>query len=182
MAVSFYAGAGHGPKSGGSGGAGGTAVESVYTDLRYAKIYNRFVLPCVPAGILILGIAHGWQGVLFSAEGIGIGAIALLVASSVRWLAPGDAKLIVAVGALMGPGFVGATMLYGALAGGVAAVGIMLRRRLLAQWATQTAVALSARIPVSATWSARAGYMPYSLAIACGAIVAWFVPIWEFRV
>jgi Flp pilus assembly protein protease CpaA len=48
---------------------------------------------------------------------------------------------------------------------------------MLTRWATGTAVAISARIPMSSVWTERAGFMPYSIAIACGAIVAYFVPI-----
>ena len=150
---------------------------SIYTDLRYAKIFNRFVLPCVPAGLLIWGIGQGWSGVLFSLEGIGVGAVALVIAT-VGWLAPGDAKLIVAIGALTGPYFVGTTMLYGAIAGGLMALAIMMRKRLLRDWAMGTATAVAAHIPVSSAWSRRAGFMPYSLAIAAGALTAAFLPLW----
>ena len=151
---------------------------SIYTDLKYAKILNKFVLPCVLIGLLIWGIGSAWPGLVFSLEGIGVGAVALVIAATVRWLAPGDAKLIVAVGALTGPYFVGSTMLYGAVAGGLIAVVIMMRKRLLRDWAAGTAVAVTAHIPVASAWSRRAGFMPYSLAIAAGALVAGFLPLW----
>jgi len=69
-------------------------------------------------------------------------------------------------------------MLYGAFVGGVIALAILARKHLLQQWATGTAVALSARIPMSAAWINRAGYFPYSLAIASGALLAALFPLW----
>jgi len=151
---------------------------SVYTDVRYAKIFNKFVLPCIPLGLLIWGLGDGWAGVIFSAQGLGVGSIALLISATTRWLAPGDAKLIAAIGALAGPAFVGSTMIFGAAVGGVVALGILLRKRMLGQWAAGTAVAFAARLPVSTAWTNRAGYIPYSLAIASGAILATFLPLW----
>ena len=150
---------------------------SVYTDMRYAKIYNKIVLPCIPLGILIMGVFHGWQGVVTSLQGIAIGAIALVMAGVFGWIAPGDAKLLVAVGALRGPMFAASTLVYGALFGGAIALIILARKRVLRQWATDTAVAWSAHLPLSEAWANRAGYMPYSLAIAAGALVAALWPL-----
>jgi prepilin peptidase CpaA len=151
---------------------------SVYTDLRYAKIFNKFVLPCIPLGLVIWGVGESWGGVIFSLQGLAVGCIALLISATMRWLAPGDAKLIAAIGALTGPGFVGSTMIFGAAIGGVMALAILLRKRMLGQWAAGTAVAFAGRLPVATAWTNRAGFMPYSLAIASGAILAAFLPLW----
>jgi prepilin peptidase CpaA len=151
---------------------------SVFTDVRYGKILNRVVLPCVPLGLLIFGLGAGWTGVLFSLEGMGVASIALLVAATLKWVAPGDAKLILAIGALTGPTFTASTMVLGSLIGGIIALLMLARRRLLASMATSAVVAFGSRMPFSAVWSARAGYMPYSVAIALGAIAAAIAGMW----
>jgi len=151
---------------------------SVYTDLRYAKILNKVVLPCVPIGLLIWGIGGGWKGVIFSLSGMGIAAIGLLIAATYKWIAPGDAKLMLAIGALKGAVFLGSTMLWGAVIGGVIALILLARRRLLAPMMTSAALAVGSRVPFSTVWSQRAGYMPYSLAIGLGAVVAAIAPLW----
>jgi prepilin peptidase CpaA len=151
---------------------------SVYTDLRYGKILNKVVLPCVPLGLLIWGLGAGPAGLAFSLQGMAVASIALAVAATLAWMAPGDAKLILAIGALKGPAFVGSTMILGALIGGVIGVIILARRRLLGNVATSAAVALGSHLPLSTVWSARAGHMPYSLAIALGAVAAGLIPLW----
>jgi prepilin peptidase CpaA len=151
---------------------------SVYTDVRYGKILNKVVLPCVPAGLLIWGVGAGFDGLLFSLEGMAVAVIALLVAATLRWIAPGDAKLILAVGVLAGPAFVASTMLLGALAGGAIAIAMLVRRHLLMPMAKSAAVAYGSRIQFSTVWSTRAGYMPYSVPIALGAVAAQMLRLW----
>ena len=78
---------------------------------------------------------------LYSLEGMAVAMIALLVAATLRWIAPGDAKLILAVGALTGPAFAASTMVLGALAGGLIALVMIARKRLLTPMARSAAVA-----------------------------------------
>lgn len=151
---------------------------SVYTDLRYAKIYNKLVLPCIPLGVMIWGIADGWNGVLFSMGGVAIGSIALLAAGAFRLLAPGDAKLIVAVGALTGARFVGSAMVYCALAGGLIALFFLLKNRMLKPLAATAVAAWANQTPISTMWTSRTGYIPYSCAVAAGVALAALIPIW----
>ena len=151
---------------------GAVVLVSMYTDLRYGKILNRLVLPCIPLGLLIWGLGQGWDGVLFSLQGIAIGSVALLVAGALRWIGPGDAKLMVAIGALNGPTFVLYTAGFGAIAGGVMALAVLLRRRMVKTWTMETAVAILSHLPIETCWADRAGYIPYSIAIAIGALAA----------
>lgn len=151
---------------------------SVYTDVRYGKILNKIVLPCVPIGLIIWGVGSGLTGLFFSLEGMAVSMIALFVAATLKWIAPGDAKLILAVGALTGPAFAAGTMLLGALVGGGIALVMLARRRLLMPITRSAALAYGSRTPFSAVWSTRAGYMPYSIAIALGAVAAQVVKLW----
>jgi len=150
----------------------------IYTDLRQGKILNKVVLPCVPFGVLIWGIADGWDGILLSIGGIAVGSIALLVAGTLKWIAPGDAKLILAIGALTGARFVGSAMVYSALAGGLMAVIYLSRKRLLRPLAASVATAWVNQLPLSTVWATRAGYIPYSFAVAAGVLLAGLFPLW----
>jgi prepilin peptidase CpaA len=151
---------------------------SVYTDLRSGKILNKVVLPCVPLGLVIWGIADGVNGILFSLGGMAIGSIALLVAAAPKWIAPGDAKLILAIGALTGARFVSSAMVYCMLAGGVMALIFLARKRLLRPLAAGAMAAWANQLPLSTVWATRAGYVPYSFAIAAGVVLAAFFPLW----
>jgi prepilin peptidase CpaA len=153
-------------------------VVSIYTDLRYGKIFNKIVLPCIPAGLIIYGVADGWNGILFSLGGIAVGSIALIIAGTLRWMAPGDAKLIVAVGALTGARFVGVALVYCALAGGMIAIILLMRKRLLRPLAATAMAAWVNQLPLSTVWATRAGYLPYSLAVGAGVVFAAFFPLW----
>jgi len=158
--------------------ASAAVAVSVYTDLRFGKIYNKLVLPLVPAGLIIWGVALGWDGVLFSLGGIAIGLMALLLAGTLRWIAPGDAKLILAIGALTGAHFVSMAVVYCALAGGLIALIYLARKRILRPFATNAIAAWANQLPLSTVWSGRAGYIPYSFAIAAGVAFAAAFPLW----
>ena len=151
---------------------------SIYTDLHYGKILNKLVLPCVPLGLLIWGIADGVNGILLSLGGIAVGSIALLMAAALRWIAPGDAKLILAIGALTGARFVSSAMVYCALAGGFMALIFLARKRLLQPVAASAVAAWANQLPLSTVWATRAGYIPYSFAVAAGVVLAAFFPLW----
>ena len=108
--------------------------------------------------------------------GLAAGSIALVVAAC-KWIAPGDAKLMMAVGALMGAPYVGWAALFGGAAGGVMALAVLAKRGMLRRWATSTATAWALRLPASTLWTERAGYLPYSIPIAIGCALAGFYPL-----
>jgi prepilin peptidase CpaA len=151
---------------------------AVYTDLRFGKIYNKLVLPLVPVGLLIWGLTLGWDGVLFSLGGIAIGLMALLLAGTLRWIAPGDAKLILAIGALTGARFTSMAVVYCALAGGLLALICLARKRILRPFAANAIAAWANQLPLNAVWAGRAGYIPYSLAVGAGVVCASAFPLW----
>ena len=155
------------------------ALTCVYTDVHRGKIYNKIVLPFIPIGLVLWAVTGGWDGVVYGLAGMGVGGIALLLAGALRWIAPGDAKLLTAIGALTGPAFVGSVMVFAGLAGGLIGLTMMARRRLLKQWAASSVLAWSAHLPISSFWANRAGCMPYSIPIAIGCAIAGIYPLWR---
>jgi len=95
----------------------------------------------------------------------------------------GDAKLLVATGAFLGPrSFVLALVLIAVL-GAVLAVWVMLRRRvaLPALYSTKDAIVYLGTLGRHGSWPTLDQpapiTVPYGIAIALGAVAAWFVPL-----
>ena len=124
-------------------------------DVCARRIPNGLTLAGLAAGFLWHGVRGGGPGLLLSAEGVAVSALALLP-YAIRGLGAGDVKLLGAVGALAGPAFTLWTLLGAALAGGPLALA----------W-----LAYSSRTPLAVP--ARAVKMPLAPAIALGALFAY---------
>ncbi len=123
-------------------------------DLRSGRIPNWLVLPAVPLGWLVAGLMAGWSGSGLGVLGSLLGAALLLLPWWRGWIGGGDLKLMVAFGALAGPGFVAGAFIWGSLVGGLL-LGLEARRAF-------------AKPKAASIWSIR---VPYGAALAAGAIV-----------
>jgi prepilin peptidase CpaA len=143
-------------------------VAIMYTDWRFLRIPNAFTYPAMLVGV-ILGALEGVPGAPFT-HGLldHVGALILAFAISYPFYAAGglkagDAKLLMAIGALRGINFLLYAAVYGALIGGVLAVGFILRRKL-------------ARPVAGASPNTLAGIMkssiPYGVALGIGGLLA----------
>lgn len=155
------------------------AVATV-TDVRHGRIPNALTATGVLAG-LVLGLAQGDLAApllgLAAALTVGLPLFALGAVGG------GDAKLLAAVGALVGPATLVSALLYAGVAGAVMAllqavrrgtiVPILLRTFDLALWA----VTLGRRGTRLSLDSPGAISVPYGAAIAAGALSAWFFPL-----
>lgn len=150
---------------------------SVYTDVRYRKIYNAVTVPFAVLGLALNIYARGWGGILFSLEGIALG-LALFFASAFlgRILGAGDCKLFAAVGAFQGPQMLLWCILWGLVAGGVIAVIVALARGVLRPALTRVWQSLYMRayhkMPMDITASSEQMRLPYALAICVGTLFA----------
>ncbi len=72
-----------------------------YTDLRWRKVRNGAVVAACVFGV-VLGVMGGWPGVLHTALGLAAGGT-WWIAVALCGFGSGDAKLAMAVGALLGP-------------------------------------------------------------------------------
>jgi prepilin peptidase CpaA len=143
-------------------------ITVMYTDWRSLRIPNVFTYPAMAVGI-VFGILEGVPGELFT-RGLADHVAALILAFAISYpfyaaggLKAGDAKLLMAIGALRGINFLLYAAVYGALIGGVLAVGFIVRRRL-------------ARPVAGAAPNTLAGIMkssiPYGVALGLGGLVA----------
>src|SRR5436190_8795355 len=152
---------------------------SVYTDVRWGKIFNKITFPLILAGFFLNTLFRGWSGGLTSLEGFGaaIGLVLLLTLVAGPGLGGGDIKLIAAIGALCGPAFVLWTCLFTALAGSVIFLIPLIRRGLLIytvrNFAGNVYRKYLLQMPVDVAEGSRSGKQPFSVAITAGVILAF---------
>ena len=110
-------------------------VTVMYTDARWLRIPNVITYPTMLIG-LVLGALEALPGEIFS-NGLIDHFVALLLAFALTYpfyaaggLKAGDAKLLMAIGAMRGVSFLLVAAVYGALLGGVIAIGFIVVRRL----------------------------------------------------
>lgn len=95
----------------------GVLVSALYLDLRYQRIPNKLCLFAFVFALLLQGISSQWQGIGQALLGAGLALALLLPAYAIGWLAAGDVKLMIAVGALSGPSLLLWSVAYGIIFG-----------------------------------------------------------------
>jgi prepilin peptidase CpaA len=140
----------------------------MYTDWRFLRIPNAFTYPAMLVGV-VFGALEAVPGEFFT-RGLVDHVAALILAFAIsypfyaaRGLKAGDAKLLMAIGALRGVNFLLFAAVYGALIGGVLAVGFILRRRLARPVAGAGPATLSGIMKSS---------IPYGVALGLGGLLA----------
>jgi prepilin peptidase CpaA len=141
-------------------------VAVVYTDWRYRRIPNAFTYPVMLVG-LVLGAFEALPGAFFvnglvdHVAGLLVGFLVAYPFYTMGGLKAGDGKYLMAVGAMRGLGLLLTGAVYGALLGGVIAVGFIAVRRL------RPANGVTASMGgVMKTW------IPYGVALGLGTLVA----------
>ena len=140
-------------------------VTVIYTDWRWHRIPNVFTYPAMAVG-LVLGALEAFPGELF-VRGLADHVAGLIVGFLVAYpfyaaggLKAGDAKYLMAVGSLRGLGLLLYGAVYGALIGGVIAIGFIAVRRLRPAGGVQTSMG-----GVMKTW------IPYGVALGLGTLL-----------
>jgi prepilin peptidase CpaA len=150
------------------------ALIATVIDIRVRRIPNA--LTATMAGIGIGLAASGASGISLGASfaGMLIGLALMLPGHVLGATGAGDVKFMAAVGAIVGPALVVSAFLFTALAGGVLAVAVALRRKRLGATLAGTGRLIAAPTDAkkeiqAATGSSRFAYGP---AIAIGSILA----------
>jgi len=140
----------------------------MYTDFRWLRIPNVVTYPTMLVG-LVLGAVEGLPGQLF-AGGLVDHIAALVLAFAISYpfytaggLKAGDAKLLMAIGAVRGTNFLLVAAVYGAILGGIIALGFIASRR-LARPAAGVEAPTVARLMKSS--------IPYGIALGLGGLLA----------
>lgn len=158
-----------------------TLAIAVVTDIRWNKVFNWLTFPALALGVAVAATG-GKPALITSAQGLAGGLLAGLVFMVIFRSGAGDAKLLIAVGALTCPGFVVGTSLYGAIAAFPMAVALMWRRGVLkytfANLAANAAQRAVGNTEVDFAANSRAGKMPYAVALAVGAGLTFYLYGW----
>ncbi len=157
----------------------GMVVASGWVDLKSRRIPNLLSVGGLALALTLRALL-GWEpvvdGLLGAALGFGLG-LPLFLAGG---LGGGDVKLLIAVGAFMGPGrFLGACLLIALLGGAFALVQAFRRKTLrrvllnvsymLTHWLAPDRRSLSPTLTAPVAMS-----IPYGVPIAVGALIWWF--------
>ncbi len=153
------------------------AAIAVYTDVRWGKIFNAVTVPFAVLGLVLNTVDNGWAGLGSSLAGIGVGFGLWLISCFLgRVLGGGDIKLLMAFGALQGPGFLLWALAYGAIIGGVLAIAVAVRRGIMMRTVKSLGASLylraAAAVPMQIEDSAGDARLPYAIALGAGALVA----------
>lgn len=150
-------------------------------DYRSLRIPNWLTL-----GGMVLGLAlstalvrPAYSGLLAGLGGIAVGMLVFLPLYAIRVLGAGDVKLMGAVGAFLGTADTLRALLFVAIAGGIAAVAVAVRRRALRRLVgnlSQATVQMMAfatvggERPGDAIAAHSVGKLPYGISICAGTI------------
>lgn len=140
----------------------------IYTDWRWLRIPNIVTYPTMLVG-LMLGALEGFPGALF-ASGFIDHLAALVLAFALAYpfyaaggLKAGDAKLLMAIGAMRGTAFLLGAAVWGSLLGGVIAIGFIVFRRFARPAVEGQPNTMAAVMKTS---------MPYGIALGLGGLIA----------
>jgi prepilin peptidase CpaA len=104
-------------------------LPAAVTDLKSQRIPNKITFPALIIGIIFNTWFHGFDGLFYSLQGMGIGLAIFLVPYFIGKMGAGDAKLMAAVGAFLGPKGIFIAFIYIAIAGGIYSLLLILFRR-----------------------------------------------------
>jgi prepilin peptidase CpaA len=96
------------------------------SDLRFNRIPNWLTYPTMAVAVVYHAGMRGFGGFFFSMEGIIVGITVLIVPFLMGGMGAGDAKLMGAVGGLLGPKDVFAAFLLSAIVGGIYAICLLI--------------------------------------------------------
>lgn len=159
---------------------------AAWFDLRERRIPNWLTVGAVAAALL-LRLPGGLGEVGAGLAGVLVGFAVALPLFLVGGLGGGDLKLIAAIGAFLGPARLFFALLITALVGGAMAIAIIIRRKAGPQTAANLYTLISTfSVRSFAGWKKDSGVpltihspsvitLPYGVAIALGAVVAWLV-------
>jgi prepilin peptidase CpaA len=104
-------------------------------DLYQRRIPNALTLPVIAVGMIYWSYLNGLDGFMHSTGGLLLGFAFLLPVYLFGGMGAGDVKLMGAVGSILGPQGIFIAFLYSAIVGGVHALFVLARSRVLKQTA-----------------------------------------------
>jgi len=147
-------------------------------DIRVQKIPNLLTLPTIIVGLVYHTAINSWNGFIFSLAGSVLGIALFIIPYIMGGMGAGDAKLMGAVGAIVGAEGVLIASLFTAIAGGIYALIVFafntkyFKKFVERSTLTIKAFALTRHfIPIPADDSEKKPKLCYGVAIAVGTIL-----------
>jgi prepilin peptidase CpaA len=155
-------------------------------DIRSHRIPNWLTFSVAVLAVLYHTGTKGFEGFLFSIEGVGVGIAVLIIPYLIGGVGAGDAKLMGAVGGLLGPEGVFMAFLFTALIGGIYALVLLAFNGILKETAKRygailkTFIFTQKFIYVSPSEKEKRPKLCYGIAIALGTTlsVAFSIKNW----
>ena len=146
-------------------------------DIRTRRIPNELTATMAGIGVGLAATGVSGVSVWASMAGFALGLLLMMPGHALGATGAGDVKLMAAVGAIVGPGLVVSAFLFTAIAGGILAILVALRRRRLAATVARTRRLIQAPTDakqeiLAASASSRFAYGP---AIAVGSVLAGLI-------
>jgi prepilin peptidase CpaA len=143
-------------------------------DLKTRRVPNWLTFGVAATGVAMAAARMNGVGVLGALEGMLVGLLLMMPGYVFGKTGAGDAKLLAAVGTMLGPKAIAMAFLYTAIAGGALAVAVALWRRRLRETIEQTAMLVSTGGANAADIERPSAdnRFAYAPAIAIGAVVA----------
>jgi prepilin peptidase CpaA len=162
-------------------------VAAVY-DARFRRIPNWVVLLGLILGFSLNTFLFEWKGLAFAAKGMGIGLLVYFPLYMLRAMGAGDAKLMAAVGSMVGVANWFGIFILTAILGGIAGIALLLVRRQLARGVSNVGFLVSRLLAFQAPYmtneqldvrSSKALRMPHGVIIAAGSIL-FLAAAWQW--
>ncbi len=148
-------------------------IISLITDLRERKILNIVTLPAIGFGPVYHLTTNGWEGFLFSGNGLLLGFALLYIPFLLGGMGAGDVKLLAAIGSIKGVTFVFYSFIYTCLFGGLIALFILIYKRQLSHSVQRISHAFIYRQPGFLSRDEIQFGFPYGVAIVCGTLTTY---------
>ena len=155
------------------GAVAGTGASSAVVDYYTRRIPNALTLGVAAFGVMLAAARLSSLTPSQAVLGFVVGLALMLPGHLIGATGAGDVKLFAALGTLLGPEAVAMAFLYTALAGGVLATVVAMRRRMLRETVERAAVLVrTGGANVGEIEGAAANRFAYAPAIAVGAFAA----------
>ena len=151
-----------------------------YTDVRYRRIPNVYVLATLASGLVMNLVFGGPRGLLLSLAGCAAAFVLMLVLHVLGAMGAGDVKLFAAIGSVVGLPLVLPTFVIVLITGFALAIYSMIRARLVRTTLLRVLLFFASWFP---GWEAprfaastdRRHTIPYGVAITFGSLISLFV-------
>ena len=152
-------------------------LTATVVDLRTRRIPNMLTASMTGIGLGLAAVGVGGASIAAAAVGFVVGFALMLPGHLLGATGAGDVKLMAAIGTLVGPVLMVKVFLFTAIAGGVLAVAVALRRRSLSRTLATSArmLATPSGAPGEIRSAGAASRFAYGPAIAVGSVMAVLV-------